>query len=157
MPAKLSLEDRIERFWSKGKRMGDCLIWQGGLASNGYGKVAWVGRESCYVHRVAWKLTYGSLPVPPLEVLHKCDTKLCMEPDHLYEGTQKQNIKDAIDRGRFHMGTKHSNYNKDLSVDDRIAIKTEYATGNCTQQELATKYGISQYGISYIVRKPIRD
>lgn len=152
MPAKLSMDERIERFWSRSERVGDCLIWQGGRGSGGYGKVGWTNRESCYTHRIAWMLTYGEMPKPPLQVLHKCGNKSCIEPKHLYAGTQKENVRDAINDGKFHMGPSHWFYNKNLTEEIRSQIVEEYKAG-ASQSELGRKYGMSQAGIGSITRK----
>jgi len=91
-------EKAKEKFWSmvlKGER---CWIWQGAKHFRGYGACA-----KCYVdvraHRAAWKYTHGEIP-NGLYVLHKCDTPLCVNPFHLYLGTQKDNAADCKRRGR---------------------------------------------------------
>lgn len=78
-----------------------CLVWpyQLNRTGSGYGQVTISGRKE-YVHRVAWELTNGPIPAG-LQVLHRCDNPPCFEPDHLFLGTQADNIRDALAKGRL--------------------------------------------------------
>lgn len=51
-------------------------------------------------HRVAWELAFGSIPMG-MQVLHHCDNRLCVKPDHLFLGTQADNLQDAVSKGRL--------------------------------------------------------
>jgi HNH endonuclease len=97
--AKRTLE---ERFWSKVIKTETCWLWQGCKKGEGikqqYGGFKIKGKM--YVaHRVVWFLTYGTWPSQ--WVLHKCDNPPCVNPDHLFEGTPKDNTQDSIKKGRF--------------------------------------------------------
>jgi len=59
--------------------------------------------ECCRAHRLAWRLSRGEIPYG-MQVLHKCDNGLCINPDHLFLGTQKDNVDDCIRKGRFRRG-----------------------------------------------------
>jgi len=91
----------LQRTWSKEKIFSfikpnpktDCWLWTGFTNSDGYG---YIGSKS--VHREIFKM-YKRLPEGK-SVLHKCDVRNCVNPDHLYAGTQQQNIKDMMKRGR---------------------------------------------------------
>jgi hypothetical protein len=76
-----------------------CWIWTGTLHNSGYGRISLTGRKEL-AHRHSFRLFRGELAVG-MQVNHKCDNPLCVNPDHLYAGTQKQNVRDCIDRGRF--------------------------------------------------------
>jgi hypothetical protein len=93
-------EDRAANFWAKVQKDVDgCWIWQGAKHFRGYGACAQTYGD-CRAHRVSWLLTNG--PIPKGQgVLHKCDTPLCVNPEHLYLGDQKQNHADRVARGRF--------------------------------------------------------
>jgi hypothetical protein len=69
------------------------------LAKNGYGKI-WINGKTKGTHRVAWELIYGSIP-NGLNVLHRCDVPSCVNPYHLFLGTNSDNIKDAFRKGRM--------------------------------------------------------
>lgn len=94
-----------DRFNEKYKRGRDCWLWFGATDGTGYGKMMTGSRTDSSqrlvpAHRISYEIHYGSID-PGLLVLHKCDTPKCVRPDHLYLGTQKQNVHDAIRRGRF--------------------------------------------------------
>jgi len=71
------------------------------MAPNGYGVFRYIGKAQ-RAHRVAWELTQGAIQ-SGMCVLHRCDTRNCVRPDHLFLGTQKDNIHDAIHKGRMDM------------------------------------------------------
>jgi hypothetical protein len=88
-----------ERFWSKVDRSGDCWLWIGAKDEEGYGFQKILGRM-WHASRVSWKIAHGDIP-DGLLVLHKCDNPPCIRPSHLFLGTQKENIADAMRKGRF--------------------------------------------------------
>lgn len=83
-----------DRFWSKVAIKGpdDCHDWTASICSNGYGSFC-IYSITHSAHRFAWLLTKGEIPEGKL-VLHRCDNKLCCNPNHLYIGTQGDNIRD---------------------------------------------------------------
>jgi hypothetical protein len=84
----------IERFWSKVDKTENCWEWTGALTPNGYGRLAHEG-----AHRVAYRLTYGDFD-QGLFVCHRCDNPKCVRPDHLFLGTQFDNMRDCSTKGR---------------------------------------------------------
>jgi hypothetical protein len=99
-PAKLE-----ERFWSltMPEPMSGCFLWMAGADSDGYGWF-YIGTQngkqiSCAAHRFSWELQNGPIPKSK-HILHKCDTPSCVNPDHLYLGTNSDNQLDAHARSR---------------------------------------------------------
>lgn len=75
-----------------------CWLWTGCVHANGYGKIKSKQRTGL-AHRFAWELFRAPIP-PGMIICHKCDTPLCVNPDHLYVGTDADNCRDKMARGR---------------------------------------------------------
>lgn len=136
--------------------LGRCWTWTG-FRSSGYGFLS-VGNRPTRAHRVSWELSNGPLPdIAPGSyhgtcVLHRCDNRACVRPDHLFIGTQLDNIRDrdAKLRGRsgpgFPRGERHPNHK--LRACDVREIRRRYAAGGITQFALAAEFGVRQPHIS---------
>lgn len=151
-------ETRFQRYVCP-EPMSGCHLWAGGLFPTGYG-IFWFSEDNpaARAHVVAWEFVNG--PVPDgLDVCHTCDVRCCVNPDHLYVGTRKQNMADAIARGRMPRGDKtwHRRMPEKiargpalpqakLTEADVIAIRAS----NKLQRELAEQYGVSRCTISEI-------
>jgi len=96
-----------ERFWNKVNKTSPagCWIWTASRGSAGYGQFL-LKERPIGAHRVAWELTKGLIPLG-LYVCHKCDNKLCVNPQHLFLGTQADNIADMVSKGRQAKGDNH--------------------------------------------------
>lgn len=91
----------IFRFFSrtnKGSNRLGCWEWIGTITNEGYGVFGAEGGFSS-AHRFSWKIHYGDIP-DGLLVLHKCDNRRCVNPEHLFLGTQSDNMRDKIAKGR---------------------------------------------------------
>lgn len=153
-----SIKTLSERFWSKVSKEADgCWLWQSSLDKDGYGHWGPSINKRIFhfkCHRFSWMATHGPIP-SGLSVLHKCDVRRCVNPNHLFLGTQSDNLRDAESKGRMRRGTNPNPANRGsskLTAEQVVAIKTRYATGDVSQQELADSYGVSQGCISWAVR-----
>lgn len=88
-------------FWARVHKTAACWEWQGYRmeGKRPYGKTRYDGKRQ-YAHRIAWGLTYGPIPAGLL-VLHTCDNPPCCNPAHLFLGTHRDNIHDALNKGRL--------------------------------------------------------
>ncbi|HEX5128099.1 MAG TPA: HNH endonuclease [Usitatibacter sp.] len=91
------IESRVERIPFSG-----CWIWTGATVADGYGQVLVDGTYK-RAHRAVYERLVGSIPSGAY-LLHRCDVPCCVNPAHLYPGTQKRNVADCIERGRFRSG-----------------------------------------------------
>jgi hypothetical protein len=90
-----------DRFWAKVSQSEDgCWEWTASIATSGYGQIRAAGKPR-YAHRVSWELHNGEIP-DGRWVLHTCDNRRCVRPDHLYLGSAKDNAADTHQRGRWH-------------------------------------------------------
>jgi HNH endonuclease len=142
-----------ERFNSKWiiQPNSDCWIWTSSLdGSGGYGKF-WFKTKKEYAHRVAWLLYHGSIPENKC-VLHYCDTPACVNPGHLFLGTQRDNAQDRESKGRM----RHVNGEANGKTRITDAEIREIRASNETQSVLARRFGTRQQYISDIQRNKVR-
>ena len=136
---------RFERFVMPEPNTG-CWLWLGYCDKDGYGHFS-VDRSVAPVgaHRVSYEFYRG--PVPRhLLVLHKCDVPACVNPDHLFVGTQKKNIADMYRKGRGPRRKGEMNPRARLSDEDIRAIRLSAENQNA----LARRFGVTQSNISRI-------
>lgn len=98
-PAK-SVEEIAAKFWSHVVKSDDCWEWSGLLNIHGYGRFALSASEQYIAHRYSWRLTNGAIPEGRV-VMHSCDNRKCVRPDHLSLGTQSDNLLDASRKRRL--------------------------------------------------------
>lgn len=140
-------DTQIERFWSlvnKNTSTG-CWEWTGNLYATGYGSYYFDGKTR-RAHRIAMFLTTKRWATQ--FILHSCDNRLCVNPEHLREGNAKDNAADAVARHRTPQGEKHGSAK--LTGDQVVAIRDAYKTG-IRQQRLADIFNIHQAHVSDIV------
>ena len=94
----------MDRLWSRVDKTGDCWVWTGATTTAGYGEIRFGGKV-VRVHRLVYELTVGPIP-EGMGVLHRCDNPPCCRPDHLFLGTQRDNARDMVAKGRKRGGRR---------------------------------------------------
>jgi len=152
----------MDRFWTRVEKKADGgWLWTGHLNQGGYGDVRFQGRMQ-KAHRVSYQLATGPIP-EGLFVLHKCDVRNCVRPDHLWLGTLAENNTDMDAKGRRTIlrGEDHGRYGdgrpgsqnsfSKLTEEAARAIRAQY--GRLNQYELADKFNISQTTVNRILNR----
>lgn len=135
-----------ERFWPKVQKTDGCWEWIGARQGpNGYGNFYYNGQAGT-AHRYSYQLHYGPIP-DGLQVLHTCDNRPCVRPDHLFAGSHVDNMRDMLRKGREANGER-SGSRKITAVIAR-AIWACHATGE-PLDDIAARYGVSVTTVSVI-------
>lgn len=117
----------------------DCWIWRGYKGKQGYG-VMGISRKSTLAHRASYSAFVGDIP-QGMHVLHKCDMPSCVNPEHLFLGTNSDNVADKVSKGRTH---------EKLSDAQVREIRRRYVPG--LGRTLAKEFKVSPMTISLTVR-----
>ena len=130
-----------------------CWEWKGAInyLRGGYGVIC-NNKKTLKAHRVSYELHYEK-SLGNLHCLHKCDNPSCVNPLHLFAGTNLDNVKDKINKGRCYTGHQKGEYNGASKLKDKdvIEIRKLYNTKNYTTIKLGKMYGVNRSTISYIV------
>jgi hypothetical protein len=135
----------VDRFWARVVRRSEveCWNWTGRLNEDGYGPVNRLG-ERTKAHVVAYKLIKGE--PRGLHVLHTCDNRACCNPSHMFLGTNLDNVRDKVNKGRQHRISGEANVRAKLTTQDVLAIRASAEKGVV----LANRYGVTSVLISRI-------
>lgn len=114
-----------------------CWLWLGALNKHGYGKFSLEGRV-LGAHKASWKIHKGRRIRKGLYVCHKCDTRCCVNPDHLFLGTPRANYLDCKRKGRLVIQRGSAASNATLNEQQVAAIMADERP----QREIAAEYGV---------------
>lgn len=153
---KLTVKQQL-RFWDKVQCLqpNDCWFWQSTTTRYGYGQFK-LANKQVSAHRVMYELVIGKVPKTAtyhgLCVMHSCDNRNCVNPQHLFLGTQKDNVQDAETKGRrprFY-GMTHGNHK--LTSLQVAEIRRSFNAGGKTKTYLGQVFDVSDVTIGNIVR-----
>lgn len=134
-------------FWDKVEVSQGCWNWIASLDADGYGQLTFCGKHK-KATRFAWEIG-SNLSIAGVSVLHTCDNPACVRPDHLFLGTQRDNLRDMSSKGRSTRGEKQ--WMSKLTEAKVCDILTRYAPGNGAQ--LAREYGVVPETVYKIVAR----
>jgi len=144
------------RFWSKVNKTETCWLWTASLNKFGYGAFGIGTRASAakssawaLAHRWAYEATYGPIPSDRY-VLHRCHIRACVRPDHLYLGTQADNMRDMVEAGHNHRMAGEDHPRAKLTAASVRLIRMAYQD-QARQIDLARRFGVSPEAIANIV------
>jgi hypothetical protein len=135
------LKVTLDRFNAAIEKQGDdgCWLWtKRSTTSYGYGQL-WEGRKRWEAHRLSWTIHRGPIPAG-MCVCHRCDVPQCVNPDHLFLGNQRDNLRDMLLKGRAHEGYRKEppngvmNHKAKLTDDDIREIRRRYMSGESLRQ-----------------------
>jgi len=178
---EIKLTPKQERnFWAKVDKNGPimpnmdtpCWIWTGCKTKHGYGMFSCCNGKMITSHRISWVITNGTInndnSYHGTCVCHKCDTTSCVNPGHLFLGTQKENTRDRENKNRGNHAKGNANgsrkyperlirgearSNSKLSSIQVMEIRTRYAAGGVLNRELAAEFGVSNGLINHIIKR----
>lgn len=134
-----------------------CWLWLGATQNSGYGHTKLPrSRKSTGAHRLSYMLHVGPIPANS-DVCHKCDTKLCVNPAHLFVGSRRDNLRDCVAKGRNSRGESHGKLmsgerspHAKLTWPKVRAIREAAAKG-ATNKEQALAHGVTPGAVSHII------
>jgi len=179
--AELTEKDK-ERFWKRVEKRGpdECWLWRGLLTRGGYGSIR-IGRKMVTTHRVSYFISFGQI-TNGLHALHKCDVRNCVNPAHIFLGTNLENMIDREAKGRNkpQRGDKNGarlyperlmrgdghwartnpekvkrgihQYAAKLSDEKVREARARHAAGGVTFTDLGKEYGVSNVAITNAIR-----
>lgn len=141
------------------RRSDGCWLWAGYRNTKGYGftRIGGRGSKAVLAARLSWQLHKGPIPLG-LHVLHRCDVPACVNPSHLFLGTNADNIADRVAKGRSYYGPRRwgDNHPNSKITEAQVREIIERRKNGETRKSLALEYGITGEHLSRIIARTAR-
>lgn len=143
-----------DRFWQKvDKRLdNECWNWTGNKNYKGYGMFKLRGDKNVPAHRYSYYLSCGYFPQTKEYVCHKCDNRSCVNPNHLFLGTQYDNMQDMIKKGHHSWVSGSNHPNSKVKEEDVIEMRRLFDSG-VSSTKLMKMYGLGETQTLRIVNR----
>lgn len=138
----------LARFWDKVKKTETCWLWNATVGTNGYPQFYLNGRHRA-AHRISWEMSNGSIP-EGMCVCHTCDITHCVRPDHLFLGSNQENILDRVRKGRSYRPGSDLISGRKLTDSQALELIQKRKAG-ATLSSLANEYGLNCPAVSAII------
>lgn len=147
------MKSREQRFLKKVGKTPFCWLWRGSKSAGGYGRIM-INYRRVRAHRLSWEIYHGDIP-PGMFVCHICDNPLCVNPNHLFLGTNKDNVMDMVGKGRQNGGgPKGERHGRSvLSNSQAKKIRDLYRSGDYSYRDIAKMFGIGKTTVYQIVKR----
>ena len=141
----------LPRFWEKVVKTETCWLWTGAQGEKGYGTIR-IDGHGVPVHRFSYEIHFGAIPYS-LFVCHNCpggDNPSCVNPEHLWLGTPKENLHDAIKKGTFFFAGREGELHVQAKLTDKEVLYIRSQKGIMTAKELALSCNAKESNIYMI-------
>lgn len=136
-----------EKLYKHSEVVGECLEWTGIILKEGYGRI-FIKRKPFSVHRISYEQHIGKIP-DGLIVMHTCDNRKCINPNHLKAGTHADNSADMVQKNRQKNGSSH--YRSKLTEQKVLEIIKASRSGE-SNKSIADRYSVSPGTVWFIVK-----
>lgn len=143
-------KDPATQFWKRVHKTDTCWLWTGPVRGFGYGSIS-VQRRTVSVHRFSWQLHFGPIPAG-LQVCHRCDVPSCVNPAHLFLGTQRDNLSDMVRKGR-QLSVSGESVGTSKLTEATVQKILQMLVARHPQREIAAAVGIGRVTISDILHQ----
>lgn len=145
-------KERLLRYVKRGASSDDCWMWLGSLLPRGYARFS-LHNEAVGAHRVSYRVHIGEVPAG-MCICHRCDNPPCVNPAHLFLGTNKDNIQDALTKKRMRFIRGEAHPMSKLTCQSVKQIRSEYKPGMSIQEcvTIGAKFGVGINGVMSVVR-----